>query len=553
MATNKRLADLTAYKSVLPYASELFGIYQPLLGWRSRRIEERFEKGFAKDKAQLLEKLKAEFTGLVDLSYAANRVEVALKPGALSASTTRAFDSALLDVLASKLPAGAPPSPADWASAITPAVVETALRDEVAKTYASAFAGVLKPAGRAAATRARTTPAANAAATATRMRVSGFEQQLQYESSIAGALLFLVKERKFDALNQLFYSTRDNVGRARKLAEMYSASSGAEAFFDTTTLKPADKDFVGNVALSPISVVHLFRQYFFELDSFLGTPVRHVWLSPGSSVELVEVHTRKTTVEKTLETALDQITKSETTTTEQEEISEAVKEDNQQDVKFGASVTGSYGSIEASSSFDYATSQKAARETTHKRMRQQTEKLSSEIRKSFKSTFKTVSEVTDVSSARHVLANSTQELLNYELRRKMRQVGVQVQDIGTYLCWQSYVDDPGKELGLAKLIHVAKPPELDAIPHPEEIPTLQPFSETRVVTIPFVSIAHDADSEGEVYEHGVEQNNEEWFGDLEKIESNFPQEFVCPKSNYVLSNVEFDPQGHRVTVTRGDI
>jgi len=235
---------------------------------------------------------------------------------------------------------------------------------------------------------------------------------------------------------------------------MYSAGSGAEAFFGTETLKPADRDFIGNVALSPISVVHLFRQYFFELDSFLGTPVRHVWLSPGSSVELVEVHTRKTVVEKTLETALDQITKAESTTTEQEEISEAVKEDNQQDIKFGAAVSGSYGSVEASSSFDYARSQKAARETTHKRMRTQTEKLSSEIRKSFKSTFKTVSEVTDVSSTRHLMANTTQELINYELRRKMRQVGIQVQDIGTYLCWQTYVDDPGRDLGLGKLVRL---------------------------------------------------------------------------------------------------
>ena len=49
-------------------------------------------------------------------------------------------------------------------------------------------------------------------------------------------------------------------------------------------------------------------------------------------------------------------------------------------------------------------------------------------------------------------------------------MGVQVQDIGTYLCWQTYVDDPGQALGLSKLIHIAKSAELDALPHPEEIP-----------------------------------------------------------------------------------
>ncbi|GAB2979326.1 hypothetical protein [Saccharothrix stipae] len=38
--------------------------------------------------------------------------------------------------------------------------------------------------------------------------------------------------------------------------------------------------------MSPVGVIHLFRQYFFELTSFLGTPVGHVWISPGTTVEL---------------------------------------------------------------------------------------------------------------------------------------------------------------------------------------------------------------------------------------------------------------------------
>ena len=32
MTTNKRITDLTDYTSVLPYASELFGVYQPMIG-----------------------------------------------------------------------------------------------------------------------------------------------------------------------------------------------------------------------------------------------------------------------------------------------------------------------------------------------------------------------------------------------------------------------------------------------------------------------------------------------------------------------------------------
>ena len=31
--------DLKPYEGVLPYASELYGIYQPLLGWKSQRTD----------------------------------------------------------------------------------------------------------------------------------------------------------------------------------------------------------------------------------------------------------------------------------------------------------------------------------------------------------------------------------------------------------------------------------------------------------------------------------------------------------------------------------
>lgn len=38
--------DITKFSQTLPYASELFGIYQPLVGWRSKRIINRINTGF---------------------------------------------------------------------------------------------------------------------------------------------------------------------------------------------------------------------------------------------------------------------------------------------------------------------------------------------------------------------------------------------------------------------------------------------------------------------------------------------------------------------------
>ena len=49
MPTNKRITDLTDYTSVLPYASEMFGVYQPLIGWKSKRILQRMNQGLILD------------------------------------------------------------------------------------------------------------------------------------------------------------------------------------------------------------------------------------------------------------------------------------------------------------------------------------------------------------------------------------------------------------------------------------------------------------------------------------------------------------------------
>jgi hypothetical protein len=59
----------------------------------------------------------------------------------------------------------------------------------------------------------------------------------------------------------------------------------------------------------------------------------------------------------------------------------------------------------------------------------------------------------------------------------MRQVGVQVQDYGNYLCWQTFVDGPGEELGVAKLVHIAPPPDTKNIPPPQHIPSADPYTE----------------------------------------------------------------------------
>ncbi|POM23273.1 hypothetical protein BTM25_44260 [Actinomadura rubteroloni] len=241
--------------------------------------------------------------------------------------------------------------------------------------------------------------------------------------------------------------------------------------------------------LSPVGLVNLFRQYFFEFDTFLGPPAGHLWLSPGGTVEVVESTTRRTLVERTAEQSEETDRRTEETLTEQDDVADAVKQENANDTKLGASASGGASFVgiyhaDASASFSSDTTTKKSSEQTHKHTRTQSAKVSSEIKRNFKTTFKTVTETTDTTSRRYVVQNTTSSLLNYELRRKMRKVGVQVQHIGEQLSWQVFLGagasatskvttPPGRLLGLGELVHVVPAPDLTSLREPQKPPPLE--------------------------------------------------------------------------------
>ncbi|MFG2940757.1 hypothetical protein [Streptomyces sp. NPDC048282] len=225
--------------------------------------------------------------------------------------------------------------------------------------------------------------------------------------------------------------------------------------------------------LSPVGLVNLFREYFFEFDTFLGTPVGHLWLSPGGTVEVVETSTRRTLVERTAEQSETSTHKTEEELTDQTDLADAVKESNANETSLGVTSNASanyVGIVHADVSASYSTrnTTNKSSEVSHKHSRTQSSKASSEITRNFKTTFKTVTETTDTSSRRYVVQNTTDKLINYELRRKMRKVGVQLQHIGTQLSWQVFVGDPGRALGLGELVHVVPAPDLTSLKQPVE-------------------------------------------------------------------------------------
>jgi hypothetical protein len=244
------------------------------------------------------------------------------------------------------------------------------------------------------------------------------------------------------------------------------------------------------VLMTPVGLINLFREYFFEFDTFLGMPVGHVWISPGGTVELVESSTRRTLVERTAEQSEEAVRRIEESLTDQDDVADAVKEDNANDTKLGVSASGGanvgiyHG--EASASLNIESSVKRSSEATHKHTRTQSSKVSSEIKRNYKTTFRTVTETTDTTSRRYVVQNTTANLVNYELRRKMRKVGVQVQHIGSRMCWQVHLDRPGRDIGLGDLVHLVPEPDLTSVKPAEVLPPPEPRQMPFRSAIPFL-------------------------------------------------------------------
>ncbi|QIA22858.1 hypothetical protein [Mesorhizobium sp. AA22] len=529
----KRDAMIERFKESLPYASEIFGVYQPLLGWRAKSAEMRFVKGVSAERLDSFGKLRTKFQPAYELEVNADRMLTAiprLEPG--KPGRPRVFDTVLMQRIALQLPPLEGYDPSMWADVLNEDNLQRLLLGEVREWYLHWFKEneqLLRRENDGD----------------TEISIAYVESQIQKESITAGMLLALKNAGANAQLVDLFYP------------QLADPSDVAAAFAYEDPFDVIDpKKQLDRVGLSPIGIVHLFRQYFFEFDTFLGSPVGHIWLSPGSTVELVEISTRRTYTERYEEQVLETTTKAEKSTTDQDEISDAVKEDNRSETKFGANVKGEqkwiWGSANQSASFDLSKTQQTAREHAHKHMREQSEKLSTEIRKNYKSTLKVITENTDTTSKRYVLSNAKDVLANYEIRRKMRQVGVQVQDVGTYLCWQTYVDEPGQQLGISELVHVAKAP--DSLPaHPEGLATPQPIPVDVTIEIPFEQTSEDVGDLDEAYRDGREVDTDFNEGDIETIRADFPQKAIPPQPGYYLDpTIGIDKGGSDVNVSIKD-
>ncbi|WP_374563497.1 hypothetical protein, partial [Nitrosomonas sp.] len=59
----KKISDYSKYQNILPYDSEIFGVYQPMIGWKSKRIQQRIDKGFRADLRKVRDQLFKGYRG----------------------------------------------------------------------------------------------------------------------------------------------------------------------------------------------------------------------------------------------------------------------------------------------------------------------------------------------------------------------------------------------------------------------------------------------------------------------------------------------------------
>ena len=551
--------DLDRYKGVTPYASEHYGVYKPLLGWRSALTKKWLVRGGPvgdpRIKSVLDGRVKPGPTDVINphpLEFLATPLEpgVGLKPWRVLIK--KDLGSEIVGVVGRHLltwlndHAGTMPAGAEWTGVVDinammnadtgdMKAVNDIHRTRVFAQYNRDLAGGM--AQDAALAKARQTHLA----------------LMQFESQVATFLLAFAEAqegRNPDDLNQIF-----GVKEAAPLEDLLKPTD------PLSLIDPNDK----GGTLSPVGLVHLFRQYFFDLGSFLGEPVEHVWLAPGTTLELVEVSTRRQLIERTYESQTDTAQTQDTSDTMQDELSTATKSENSSNIKLGVTNTntvnfGVYqGTVTAS--FGLEASRKDAREQNFKTSREQSEKLSSSIKQSVKSVFRTVTETTDMRSRRYVLQNTTDKLVNYELRRKMRRVGVQLQDIGERLCWQVFIDDPAANLGLSELVHFAEAPDFSSLKDPEDAPPLAAVTKKVVAPIPFAPIldyTNNAANYELAYQETIDSlykgkflsiiKGDEDDDDSQTIVGPFTFSFDPPNPGYVLSSDVrvLGPQGNKI-------
>jgi len=291
--------------------------------------------------------------------------------------------------------------------------------------------------------------------------------------------------------------------------------------------------------LSPIGLLNLYRHYFYDLGNFLSLPIEHIWVAPNSELEFIEMWSQTSYRFLESETSVQIMQSQEETVTEATELSEQMQKKNEQNFKTGVTADFGYDVVVAqgkgTASVEYGTHLVTDKQTTRKRSSETSNKAVSEMKRSVRLLTRESVEVRTESSRRHLIKNPTNDIVSYEMRRKMQIVGIQMKHLGTQLCYQLIVDEPGNDLGLAELVHIAKPEDFSTIPPPDVAPpSYDLITEDFQFNIPFSPKNDKADDDNDYY-NGEEE--EGIFGTEGEINTSFEFQAPAPQPGYELASI----------------
>ncbi len=459
-------SDLHKFEGVSPYASELYGIYQPLLGWKSQLAARRIDAGLRNIQGLMTSSLFRSFRPDVKIIDPVDDFNYQISLGKLAdtaASPLANVSNSLLvrRVLSETIERGIE-DPQVIAEFTTPDRLVEMLRqiqDDIRQEFAARLEFAQQD---------------ERFSLDAQQQKQVFINILERESVAAGVLSQLQQMGDLPALMSFYLKTTSDLPQPERLITY----EGFRQMMDPRS------SGLANAVLSPVGLVHFFRQYFFELDTFLGPAIEHLWLSPGATVELVEVSRAKRAVQKPGE---DPLAASQTGLQAwmiDDELSAAVRAQNSANARFGMGVHSdtSFGAgpvftalMTTGNSYSLEENSAEARTHLHRGARLQSAAITSELKRKLQTSFQVAAGPEDRRGRRYTIQNPAAELVNYEFRRKMREVGVQVQDYGARLCWQTYVDKPGDQLGLANLVHIAVPNDMPPLIHPQLPPDPAPY------------------------------------------------------------------------------
>ena len=99
--------DLEKFRGQYPYGSELFGVYQTLLGWRSARARNWFAKGYAVDRLRLSDAMFSRVRADVEARPNTDQVIEGIgRIGIGIANDDPKYPSKLIEALAEDIPEG---------------------------------------------------------------------------------------------------------------------------------------------------------------------------------------------------------------------------------------------------------------------------------------------------------------------------------------------------------------------------------------------------------------------------------------------------------------